>query len=218
MCQFFSLLLSFGWSSSSRIESQYSLSFSFKFFLSAARWSIWKRIHCKWIIAVFEYWNSLYDFYLYMYIQIDSHTSSSLIIIMISLSSIITSYQFSICWTIRKLTLTKINFNLKWNFLTCDTLTIFIVRLGPLGDIGAKKSGVGIQVISILLVCVNSWNRIRCKGSMRWLMGKGRKLASLASNTCTYTARIIDAKWENKTIISRHAKSEVTGENNTEER
>lgn len=56
-----------------------------------------KEIHCKWIIAVYEYWNSLYDFHLYMYIQMDSHTSSSLIFIMISLSFIITSYQFSIC-------------------------------------------------------------------------------------------------------------------------
>lgn len=40
-------------------------------------------------------------------------------------------------------------------------------------------------------------------------MGKWGKHASLAGNTFTYTARIIDAEWENKTMISRHAKSEA---------
>lgn len=61
LCKKKFLLLSFGWSSSSRIESQYmySVSFSFKFFLSAARWCIWKKIHCKWIFSVYEYWSSL---------------------------------------------------------------------------------------------------------------------------------------------------------------
>lgn len=39
-------------------------------------------------------------------------------------------------------------------------------------------------------------------------MGKWGSMP-LAANTFTYTARIIDAEWENKTMISRHAKSEA---------